>query len=193
MLLENNKILLNGCVLSAPFSGEEEGGQIDKKERISSFFFEESSILRLRMKLIQEKDRTLQMGTHKSPFQGNKFKTRTLIRSQPQNVNLQRTRYKIRSKRALTGGPWRGTRPSSCPPTLRTTRSTKATNTNQNTITAPARSKRETTENRAYREETLQVRDLDGRRPGWRMDGTVRRSPPVRRERGTARSSGSGG
>jgi len=55
MLLENNKILLNGCVLSASFSGEEEGGQIDKKERISSFFFgEESSILR--MKLIQERD-----------------------------------------------------------------------------------------------------------------------------------------
>ena len=54
MLLENNKILLNGCVLSASFSGEEEGGQIDKKERISSFFFgEESSILR--MKLIQER------------------------------------------------------------------------------------------------------------------------------------------
>jgi hypothetical protein len=131
------------------------------------------------------------MGTHKSPFQGNKFKTRTLIRLQPQNVNLQRTRYKIRSKRALTGGPWRGTRPSSSPPTLRTTRSTKATNTNQNTITAPAHSERETTENRAYREETLQERDLDGRRRPWRwMDGTVRRSPPVRRERGTARSSG---
>jgi hypothetical protein len=131
------------------------------------------------------------MGTHKSPFQGNKFKTRTLIRFQPQNVNLQRTRYKIRSKRALTGGPWRGTRPSSSPPTLRTTRSTKATNTNQNTITAPAHSERETTENRAYLEETLQERDLDGRRrPGRWMDGTVRRSPPVRRERGTARRPG---
>jgi len=47
MLLENNKILSNGCVLSASFSGEEEGGQIDK-ERISSFFFfEKNSILRM--------------------------------------------------------------------------------------------------------------------------------------------------
>jgi len=44
MLLENNKILLNGCVLSAPFSGEEEGGQIDKKERISSFFLVKKAV-----------------------------------------------------------------------------------------------------------------------------------------------------
>jgi hypothetical protein len=46
MLLENNKILSNGCVLSASFSGEEEGGQIDK-ERISSFFLKKNSILRM--------------------------------------------------------------------------------------------------------------------------------------------------
>jgi hypothetical protein len=45
--------------------------------------------------------------------------------------------FKIRrSKRALTERPWRGTRPSSSPAFLHTTRSTKA-KTNQNTVTAP--------------------------------------------------------
>jgi hypothetical protein len=62
-----------------------------------------------------------------------------LIRLQPQHVNIQTTCYKIRSNRALTGGPWRGTRPSSSPATLCATRSAKA-NTNQNNITAPAHS-----------------------------------------------------
>jgi hypothetical protein len=102
---------------------------------------------------------------------------------QTKNVNLPRTHSKIRRNRELTGGPWRGTRPSSSPAFLHTTRSTKS-NTNQNAITSPTHS---VAEKRTYREETLQERDLaaGGATP---MDGTEE-TEPARAERGPVRRS----
>jgi hypothetical protein len=101
---------------------------------------------------------------------------------QTKNVNLPRTYFKICRNRELTGGPWRGTRPSSSPAFLHTTRSANAT-TNQNAITAPTHS---IAKKRTYREETLQERDLAG--GATPMYGTEE-TEPARAERGPVRRS----
>ena len=110
-----------------------------------------------------------------------------LRKFQNQNDNPPTIHFKIRSKRALTGGPWRGTRPSSSPAFLRTTRSTKA-NTNQSAITA-------TTHSEGKPRRTEHTAKKPFRRGIWtggdRGGGWTEQTEPASEERGTARSSGS--
>jgi len=110
-----------------------------------------------------------------------------LKKFQTQNANPPTTHFKMGSKRALTGGTWRGTRPSSSPAFLRTTRSTKA-NTNQSAITA-------TTHSEGKPRRTEHTAKKPFRRGIWtggdRGGGWTEQTEPASEERGTARSSGS--
>ena len=109
-----------------------------------------------------------------------------LKKFQTQNANPPTTHFKMGSKRALTGGPWRGTRPSSSPAFLRTTRSAK-TNTNQNAITAPTHSegKPRRTEHTAKKPFRRGIWTGGDRGGGW-----TEQTEPASEERGTARTSG---
>jgi hypothetical protein len=113
------------------------------------------------------------------------------ISFETKNANLPRAHFKIRRnrerERELTGGPWRGTRPSSSPafPAHGTTRSNPPTQTEIKTASRH-RHIACIAENRTYREGTLPERDLGGGATG--MDGRTEQTEPARaQERGTVR------